>query len=61
MTYREQRYLAKEVVDMILKGMDESEAEVYVYEQVGRNPYIYTDVWDRVMWMLEYDDSRFLF
>ncbi len=54
MTYREETYLVKQAVEMIFRGTDVSEVQDYVYEQVGRNPYIYTDVWDRVMWLLEY-------
>ncbi len=61
MTYREETYLVEQAIEMILRGMDVSEVQDYVYEQVGRNLYIYTDVWDRVMWVLEYDDSKFLF
>ncbi len=61
MTYREETYLVKQAVEMIFRGMDVSKVQDYVFEKVGRNPYIYTDVWDRVMWVLDYDDSRFLF
>ncbi len=54
MTYREETYLVKQAVEKILRGTDVSEVQDNVYEQVGKNPYIYTDVWDRVMWLLEY-------
>ncbi len=43
---------------MILRGTDESEVEAYVYEKVGRNPYIFKDLWQKIMWMLEYFPER---
>ncbi len=55
MTYREEIYLAYEASERILGGTDESEVETYVYEKVGRNPYIFKDVWDTVMWLLDYE------
>jgi len=57
MTYREVKYLADEVFEKILRGMDESEAKAYVYERVGRNSLIFVEVWDKVMWMLDYDSE----
>ncbi len=55
MMYREEIYLAYEASERILAGTDESEVEAYVYEKVGGNPYIFKDVWDTVMWLLEYE------
>jgi len=58
MTYREETYLARQAVRMILRGTDESEVEAYVYEQVGRNPYIFKDIWQKIMWHLDYTPER---
>lgn len=58
MTVKEENYLAKEAAEMILKGTDVSKVETYIDEQVSRNPYFFIDVWQKVMWLLEYSPER---
>lgn len=55
MTVREENEIARCAADMWFK-MNESDVECYVYESCGKNPFIFKDIWQKVIYFVEVEE-----